>query len=73
MAGNRRTLGVQLDEMTVVEVEDGSAGQKGGMKEGDEILKVDGKVSRRQQGIWPRHPRRRAQESGDRASQGRGS
>jgi S1-C subfamily serine protease len=35
-------LGVQLDEMTVVEVEDDSAGQKGGMKEGDEILKVDG-------------------------------
>jgi hypothetical protein len=39
---NRRMLGVQLDEMTVVEVEDDSAGQKGGMKEGDEILKVDG-------------------------------
>jgi hypothetical protein len=41
-AANRRMLGVQLDEMTVVELEDGSAGQKGGMKEGDEILKVDG-------------------------------
>ncbi len=40
--GNRRTLGVQLDEMTVVEVEDGTAGQKGGLKEGDQILKVDG-------------------------------
>jgi len=39
---NRRMLGVQLDEMTVVEVEDDSAGQKGGMKEGDEIKKVDG-------------------------------
>jgi hypothetical protein len=39
---SRRQLGVQLDEMTVVEVEDSSAGQKGGMKEGDEILKVDG-------------------------------
>ncbi len=38
---NRRTLGVQLDEMTVVEVEADSAGQKGGMKEGDEILKID--------------------------------
>jgi carboxypeptidase Q len=43
MAGNRRTLGAQLDEMTVVEVVDEGAGQKGGMKEGDEILKVDGK------------------------------
>jgi len=39
---NRRTLGVQLDEMTVAEVEDDSVGQKGGIKEGDEILKVDG-------------------------------
>ena len=42
MAGNRRTLGVQLDEMTVVEVEDDSAAQKGGIKENDEILKIDG-------------------------------
>ncbi len=39
---NRRMLGVQLDEMTVVEVEADSAGQKGGMKEGDEIVKIDG-------------------------------
>ncbi len=39
---NRRTLGVQLDEMTVIEVEADSAGQKGGMKEGDEIVKIDG-------------------------------
>ena len=41
-AGNRRTLGVQLDELTVIEVEDGSAGQKGGIKDGDVILKIDG-------------------------------
>jgi hypothetical protein len=42
LLGNRRTLGVQLDEMTVVEMEDESAAKKAGMKEGDEILKVDG-------------------------------
>ncbi len=35
-------LGVQLDEMTVVEVQDDSAAQKGGIKENDEILKIDG-------------------------------
>ncbi len=40
--GNRRALGVQLDEMTVIEVEDESAGAKAGLKEGDEIIKVDG-------------------------------
>jgi membrane-associated protease RseP (regulator of RpoE activity) len=40
--GNRRSLGVQLDEMTVSEVMDESVGQKGGIKEGDVILKVDG-------------------------------
>ncbi len=40
--GNRRTLGAQLDEMTVTDVEDDSAGQKGGLKNGDEILKIDG-------------------------------
>ncbi len=45
---NRRTLGVQLDELTVTEVEDDSAGQKGGIKDGDVILKVDGtKVAER--------------------------
>ena len=42
MAGNRRTLGVQLDEMTVAEIEDDSVAQKGGIKEGDVILKIDG-------------------------------
>jgi carboxypeptidase Q len=41
-AGNRRTLGVQLDELTVSEIEDDSAGQKAGMKQGDIIVKVDG-------------------------------
>jgi hypothetical protein len=40
--GNRRRLGVQLEEMTVSEVIEEGVGQKGGMKEGDVILKVDG-------------------------------
>jgi hypothetical protein len=39
--GNRRMLGVQLDEMTVIEVGDDSVAARGGMKEGDEILKID--------------------------------
>jgi carboxypeptidase Q len=39
---NRRSLGVQLDELTVTEVEDNSAAQKAGMKDGDEIKKIDG-------------------------------
>ena len=39
---------MQLDELTVTEVEDDSAGQKGGIKDGDVILKVDGtKVAER--------------------------
>jgi carboxypeptidase Q len=42
MAGNRRTLGVQLDEMVVTEIEDGSVAMKAGIKENDEILKIDG-------------------------------
>ena len=45
---NRRTLGVQLDELTVTEVEDESAGKKAGMKDGDVIVKIDGtKVAER--------------------------
>ena len=40
--GNRRTLGVQLEELTVSEVLDDSVGQKAGIKEGDVIVKVDG-------------------------------
>ncbi len=40
--GNRRMLGVQLDELTVEEVVDEGVAQKGGMKEGDVIVKVDG-------------------------------
>jgi carboxypeptidase Q len=39
---SRRTLGVQLDELTVTEIEDDSAAQKGGIKDGDVILKIDG-------------------------------
>jgi len=42
LAGNRRALGVQLDELVVTEVEDESAAQRGGMQSGDEILKIDG-------------------------------
>jgi carboxypeptidase Q len=42
VVASRRTLGVQLDETTVVEVIDDGAAQKGGMKEGDEVLKIDG-------------------------------
>jgi carboxypeptidase Q len=39
---NRRMLGVQLEELTVSEVLDDSVAQKGGIKEGDVIVKVDG-------------------------------
>jgi hypothetical protein len=39
---NRRMLGVQLDELTVSEVLDDSVAQRGGMKAGDVIVKVDG-------------------------------
>jgi hypothetical protein len=39
--GNRRTLGAQLDEMTVIEVVDDSPARRAGIKDGDEILKVD--------------------------------
>ena len=35
-------LGVQLDEMTVTEVEDEAPPGKAGMKEGDKIVKIDG-------------------------------
>jgi carboxypeptidase Q len=38
----RRMLGVQLDETTVVELEDDGVARKGGMKDGDEIIKIDG-------------------------------
>ncbi len=39
---NRRTLGVQLDELTVSDVEDDSVAQKGGIKIGDVFVKIDG-------------------------------
>ncbi len=42
MAGNRRMLGVQLDELTVIEVVDDGAAQKAGIKEGDVLVKIDG-------------------------------
>jgi hypothetical protein len=42
MAGNRRTLGVVLDEMTVTEFTEDSPASKAGMKVGDIILKIDG-------------------------------
>jgi hypothetical protein len=41
--GNRRMIGVQLDELTVTEVLDDTVGAKVGLKEGDVILKLDGK------------------------------
>jgi hypothetical protein len=42
MGGNRRTLGVQLDELTVTEVIEEGVAEKGGMLVGDVIAKVDG-------------------------------
>jgi carboxypeptidase Q len=39
---NRRTLGVQLDELTVTEIDDDGAGKKAGMKDGDVLVKIDG-------------------------------
>ncbi len=38
----RRTLGVQLDELTVSDIDDESVAQKGGIKVGDLIIKIDG-------------------------------
>ncbi len=38
----RRRLGVQLDDLKIIDIEDGTVAQKGGMKVGDEILKVEG-------------------------------
>ncbi len=39
---NRRMLGVQLEDLTVSEVLEDSVAQKGGIKEGDLIVKIDG-------------------------------
>ena len=48
MAAGRRPLGAQFDELMVVEVDDDSAAQKGGIKEGDVLVKIDGtKVAER--------------------------
>ncbi len=41
MAG-RRLLGVELDDLTVADVDDDSVGQKIGIKAGDLIVKIDG-------------------------------
>ena len=40
--GNRRMMGVQLDEMVVTDVVPDSAAERAGMKQGDVILKVGG-------------------------------
>lgn len=42
--GNRRLLGVQLDEMTIAEVVEDGVGAKAGLKAGDVILKIDDKA-----------------------------
>jgi hypothetical protein len=40
---NPRRMGVQLDELDVLEVMDGSVAAKAGIRDGDRIVKVDGK------------------------------
>jgi membrane-associated protease RseP (regulator of RpoE activity) len=40
---NRRIVGVQLDELTIVEVLDDSVAAQAGLKSGDVIVKLDGK------------------------------
>jgi hypothetical protein len=40
---NRRMIGVQMDELKVTEVLEGSLAAKAGIKEGDEFVKLDGK------------------------------
>ncbi len=41
--GNRRTIGVQLDDLKVVEVIEGGAAEKAGVRDGDEIVSIGGK------------------------------
>ena len=43
-ATNRRLLGIQLDDLKVVEVVDDGLGAKAGIKAGDVLMKVDGKA-----------------------------
>ena len=66
-------LGVQLDEMTVVEVQDDSAAQKAGIKENDEILKIDGTTLADRTELSACPPGRRTEEGGDRQSRRQGS
>ncbi|MDB5350366.1 MAG: hypothetical protein JWN86_1613 [Planctomycetota bacterium] len=42
--GNRRLLGVQLDELTIVEVVDGGVAAKAGIRAGDVLVKVGDKT-----------------------------
>ena len=69
----RRSLGVQLDELTVTEVEAESAAQKGGMKEGDVIVKIDGTKVADRIGNRRSPSGGRTEEGGDRASRRQGS
>lgn len=41
--GNRRMIGVQLDDLTIEEVLEGGVAAKVGLREGDVIVKLDGK------------------------------
>ncbi len=41
--GNRRMIGVQMDELKIEEVLEGTVAVKAGLKVGDEFLKLDGK------------------------------
>jgi hypothetical protein len=42
-AGNRRFIGVELDDLTIVQVHDSMVGAKAGLRDGDTFVKLDGK------------------------------